>query len=181
VPIIIGQREVVVGPPTYTPTPDITLGRLANLESAWIELSGVTYPLINKSRDEFLASYKYDPLLGLPRFIVVFAETEVVRLRLFPAPSQAFTFYLRAKFQLPELTSNDTLDSLPQYYERFLLLAVARDTAFYKGRASAWTPELEALYTAAKDVMESASEVNLSIVGDQESMLNGAWRVRAGI
>ncbi len=32
-----------------------------------------------------------------------------------------------------------------------------------------------------KDQIEAASEVNLSIAGDEQSLLNGAWRVRAGI
>ena len=29
--------------------------------------------------------------------------------------------------------------------------------------------------------MEAASEVNLSIAGDEQSLLNGSWRIRAGI
>jgi hypothetical protein len=181
VPIGIGQMEVVCGPSTFVPTPDITLGRLSNLDSAWLLLDGVTYPLIDESRDEFLASWKYDPLQGLPRFVIVFPDTEVVRIRLYPSPSQVFTFNVRGKFQLNEVTSNDTLDSLPQYYQRYLLLACAKDTAMYKGRADAWTPKLEDMLVQARDQMEAASEVNTSVTGDRASLLNGAWRVRAGI
>src|SRR5690606_38416160 len=62
IPLSIGQRDVVCGPASYVPTPDITLGRLANLNSAWLLLNGVTYPLIDESRNEFLASWKFDPL-----------------------------------------------------------------------------------------------------------------------
>jgi hypothetical protein len=181
IPVFNNQSIVVVGPPTAIPVPDITLGRLANLNSAWLELDGVTYPLIELSRDEFLASYKYAPLAGLPRFIIPFPDTDVVRLQLYPAPSQFFTFNLRGKFQLPDLTSNDDLSSLPGYYQRFFLFAVARDVAMYKGRADAWTPKLQALLEEAQDIMEASSEVNLSITGDRASLLNGAWRVRAGI
>src|ERR1051325_7966689 len=72
----IGQQEVVVGPATYIPRPNITLGRLANLDSAWLLLNGVTYTLIDKSRDEFLAAWKYDPLQGLPRFIITFPDIQ---------------------------------------------------------------------------------------------------------
>lgn len=156
-------------------------GRLANLNSAWLELNGVTYPLIDESRDEFLASWKYEPLQGLPRFIIVFPDTEVVRAQLYPAPSQFFTFFARGKFQLNELTSNDSMDSLPLYYQRYLLFACARDVAMYKGRADAWTDKLETMYREALDVMVASSEVNLAITGDREDLLNGAWRVRAGI
>ena len=181
VPVAIGQTEVVCGPSTFAPTPDITLGRLANLDSAWLLLDGVTYPLIDESRDEFLASWKYDPLQGLPRFVIVFPDTQVVRIRLYPKPSQVYTFNLRGKFQLNEVTANDTMDSLPQYYQRYLLLAGAKDTAMYKGRAEAWTPKLEDMLIQARDQMEAASEVNLSITGDRASLLNGAWRIRSGI
>ena len=185
IPLAIGQGSntdyITVGPSTYVPTPDIAIGRLANIESAWLLLDGETYPLIPESRDEFLASFKYDPLLGLPRFILQFNDTEIVNLQIYPAPSQFFEFYLRGKFQLDALTSNDLMNVLPDYYQRYFLFAVAKDVAMYKGRADAWTPKLEEMYREAKDIMESASEVNLSVVGDRASLLNGAWRVRAGI
>lgn len=181
IPIAINQQYVVVGPATAVPVPDITNGRLAAYEDAWLVLSGVTYPLILKSRDEFLASFKYDPLAGLPRFTIVYYDTDVARIRLFPAPSQPFQFFLRAKFQLTNLTANDTIGSLPGYYSRYLKLAVAKDTALYLGRADAWTDKLEQAYREAKDIMEGSSEVNLTITGDRASLLNGAYRVRAGI
>jgi hypothetical protein len=73
------------------------------------------------------------------------------------------------------------MSSLPDYYYRFLLFAVARDTAMFKGRAEAWTDKLEMIYKEAYDKMVASSEVNLAITGDRQSLLNGAWRVRAGI
>ena len=36
VPLAVGQQEVVCGPLTAIPLPDITLGRLANLNEAWL-------------------------------------------------------------------------------------------------------------------------------------------------
>lgn len=180
-PIAIGQQEVVCGPATFSPTPDITDGRLANLNNAWILLDNVDYPLIQISRDEFLASFRYEPLAGLPRFIMVFPETDVVNLKIYPAPSQVYQLYIRGKFQLAVLTSNDTMDSLPQYYQRYFLFATAKDVAMYKGRADAWTEKLESMLQQATEIMVSASEVNLEITGDRASLLNGAYRVRAGI
>ena len=179
--VTIGQKEITVGAANIVPTPNITLGRLANLDSAWLLLNGVTYPLIDESRNEFFAAFKYEPLQGLPRFLIVLPDTDVVRLRLYPAPSQSYEFYMRAKFQLDGLTSNSDMNLVPQYYHRFLLFAVARDTAMYKGRSAAWDEKLEMLYKIAKDEMEAASEVNLAITGDRASMLNGAYRVAAGI
>lgn len=159
----------------------VKLGRLANLDNAWLQLSGVTYPLIDKSRDEFLAAWKYEPLQGLPRFAIVFPNTEYVDIQLYPAPSQFFEFFARGKFQLSTYTKDSDLSNLPQYYIRYLLFACARDVCMYKGRADAWTPKLEQMYQEAYDIMVSTSEVNLSISGDEQSLLNGAWRVRAGI
>ncbi len=156
-------------------------GRLANLDSSWLDLSGVTYPLIDKSRDEFLAAWKYEPLQGLPRFIITFPDTKIVRAQLYPAPSQFYTFFARGKFQKTILTSNDTLEGLPDYFELYFLYAVAKYVSKFKARGSAWTDDLEADYRELKADMEAASEVNLSIAGDEQSLLNGAWRVRAGI
>ncbi len=156
-------------------------GRLANLDNSWLLLDGVTYPLIQKSRDEFLAAWKYEPLQGLPRFIITYPETTIVRAQIYPAPSQFFTFFARGKFQKTILTSNDTLEGLPDYFELFFLYAVAKYVSKFKGRGSAWTDDLEADYRELKNDMEAASEVNLSIAGDEQSLLNGAYRVRAGI
>lgn len=181
IPLAIGQQEVVCGPANFLPVPDITIGRLANLDDAWLTLTGVDYPLIYQGRDDFLSAWKYNPLMGLPRFIIAFPDTKVVRLRLYPSPSQVFDFSLRGKFQATNVTSNDTIDSFPDYYERFLTFATARDLAFFKARGAAWSKELEMLYQEARADMEGASEVNTTINGDEESLLNGAWRVRAGI
>ncbi|HWZ35093.1 MAG TPA: hypothetical protein VNW51_02995, partial [Mucilaginibacter sp.] len=159
----------------------IKQGRLANLDNAWLILSGVTYPLIDKSRDDFLAAWKYEPLQGLPRFAITFPDTEYVDIRLYPAPSQFFEFFCRGKFQLSAYTKDSDMSNLPQYFVRFLLFAGARDVCMYKGRTEAWTPKLEQMYMEAYDIMVSTSEVNLSITGDEQSLLNGAWRVRAGI
>lgn len=185
--INIGVKEIVFTDPSYPVITDPTIvqiaeGRLSNLNNAWLELSGVTYPLIDKSRDDFLAAWKYEPLKGLPRFIITFPERDIVRAQLYPAPSQFFTFFARGKFQLSTVTANDDIyDIIPEYYELFFLYAVAKYTSKFKGRGAAWTDDLEQEYMALKDQMEAASEVNLSIVGDEQSLLNGAWRVKAGI
>lgn len=156
-------------------------GRLANLENAWLLLNGVTYPLIDKSRDDYLSGWKYEPLQGLPRFIITFPEVSYVDARLYPAPSQFYQFFCRGKFQMSTLDINDDLRHVPEYYQLYFLYAVAKYVCKFKGRGSAWTPDLEADYRELKDNMEAASEVNLSVMGDEQSLLNGSWRVRAGI
>jgi hypothetical protein len=177
----IGQREVVCGAASHVPTPDITIGRLANIDSAWLLLEGVTYPFIIQTQAEFNAAWKFDPLQALPRFAILAQETEVTRIRVYPAPSQLYDFFVRGKWQLNQLSANDTMDSLPQYYIRYFLFAVAKDVAMYKGRMEAWTPPLEQMLVEARDQMIAASEMNLSIVGTTASLLNGAYRVRAGV
>ncbi len=187
--ITITANATISGPSLLTFTHSIAdptvayiqQGRLANLDSAWLLLNGVTYPLIDKSRDEFLAAWKYEPLQGLPRFIITFPDTNIVRAQLYPAPSQFFTFFCRGKFQFSPLTVNDDMSIVPDYYILYFMYAVAKYVAQFKGRSGAWTPDLESTYRELKDNMESASEVNLSIAGDEQSLLNGAFRVRAGI
>lgn len=181
IPLAIGQQYVTFGNSTDIPTPNIIAGRLANWDSAWLSLAGTIYPLIPMNRDQFLSYYRYDPLSGLPRFAITYPDTHIVSIRLYPSPSQVYDFFIRGKFQLPSYTSTDDLTNLPDYYNKFLLLAVARDLSLFKGRADAWTDKLEAMYREMLDKMEAASEVNLSITGDRASMLNGANRVRAGV
>ncbi len=187
--VTLNNNATITGSSTLTFTQPIVIpgivfikqGRLANLDNAWLILSGVTYPLIDKSRDDFLAAWKYEPLQGLPRFAITFPNTEWVDIQLYPAPSQSFDFFCRGKFQLSSYTKDSDMSNLPQYFIRFLLFAAARDVCMYKGRADAWTEKLEQFYQEAYDIMVSTSEVNLSITGDEQSLLNGAWRVRAGI
>jgi hypothetical protein len=181
-PILVGQRFVTFGDPTYTPTPDVTEGRLSNLQNAWLELSGVTYPLIDESRNVFFSSAKYEPLQGLPRFVIVTNDLNLTTMQFFPAPSQVYQVSVYAKFELPYLTSNDTMEKFPLYYYRFLRYALAREIAFYKGRSSAWDEKLESRYQELVKEMESVSTINLVINSPNDgSYLNGASRVRAGI
>lgn len=176
------QQEVTFGSPLFTPLPDVTSeGRLSNLLHAWLLLQGVTYPLIDLSRDEFLDAYKFDPQLGLPRFAIVFNENNLTRLRLFPGPSQQFELHVYAKFEPGPFDENSNMSSLPDYFQRYFLFALARDLAAFKGRLSAWTQELRDLYKEAKQDMVSTSTINLAIKADLASNLNGAWRVKAGI
>ena len=181
--VAIGQSEVTFGAvnPLDPLNPNVQVGRLANLQNAWLTLDGVTYPLIDESRNVFYASYKFDPQLGLPRFCIITNETDVTRMRLYPAPSQVYNLSVYGKFELKIVDQNSTMADLPNYYMRYLKFALARDLAFYKGRSSAWDSKLDAMYTEAKMNMESVSSVNLVINSANESMLNGSWRVRAGI
>jgi hypothetical protein len=179
--VAIGQEFVTFGAPDFTPTPNVTIGRLANLENAWLLLDGVTYPLIDESRNVFYGSYKYDPQLGLPRFCIVTYDTDVTTMRLYPAPSQIYTLTVYAKFELLPFVITDTMAALPRYYMRYLKLALAYELAFYKGRSAAWDNKLQKKLDDAEKVMASISTINLVIDTGNESYLNGSWRVKAGV
>lgn len=177
----IGQQFITFGRPDYVPTPDVTVGRLSNLQNAWLELDNVTYPLIDESRNTFYASYKFDPQVGLPRFVIITNELELTRMRFYPAASQQYTVNVYGKFQLNNVTENDTMALIPTYMIRFLRLALAKDLSIYKGRMNAWNEQLEAMLVQAQQDIYSASSMNLNIETEQESYLNGSWRVRAGV
>lgn len=177
----IGQSEVTFANADYTGPADVKVGRLANLADAWLLLDNVTYPLIIENRDVFLGSYKFDPQIGLPRFVIVYNETDLTRLRIYPGASQVYQLHVYGKFELSVLTENDDMSSLPLYYQLFFQFAVARYLAAFKGRAAAWTEFLQAQYDEAKKDMESVSTVNVVIQSANESLLNGAYRVRAGV
>jgi hypothetical protein len=102
-------------------------------------------------------------------------------MRFYPAASQVYQVNVYGKFQLPELGENDTMALVPTYYIRYLRFALAKDLAVYKGRMQAWNQQLEAMLLKAEQDMISVSSVNLNIETEQESYLNGAWRVRAGV
>lgn len=170
------------GDPAYgTPLPSYSGGRLTNLENAWLSLDGVTYPLIDESRNVFFGSYKYFPQLGLPRFAIITNDLDYTTMQIYPGPSQQYQLWIYGKFALPLLVEGGTLDTLPLYYKRYLKMALARDLCVYKGRMSAWTEKLESRYQEYKDAMESVSAMNLVIDSANESYLNGSWRLRAGI
>ncbi len=177
----INQQLITFGDPSYVPTPDVTEGRLSNLERAWLNLDGVDYPLIDEDRGVFYGSYKYEPQLGLPRFVIVTNELNLTTMQFYPAASQQYTVFVYGKFELPYISENDTMESLPLYYYRFLKFALARELAYFKGRSAAWDSKLESMYQEAKDEMESASTMDLAIDSANESYLNGSWRLRAGV
>lgn len=182
--IITGQGTVIFAEPDFEPppTPDVTTeGRLVNLENAWVTLDNVNYPLIDISRNEFFSSYKYGPLQGLPRYVIVKPDINYTKVQFFPAPSQGYDVSIYAKFQVSKLTANSDMSLLPTYYQLYLQYALARYLAFYKGRADAWTDKLEKIYRELEVDMQATSSINLDININNESWLNGAWRVRAGI
>jgi len=171
-----------VGDPAYGSTlPSYSGGRLTNLERAWLDLDGVTYPLIGEDRGVFFGSYKYEPQLGLPRFAIITNNLDYTKMQIYPAPSQQFNLHVYGKFSLPIITAGSTLDILPLYYKRYLKTALAKELAFYKGRSSAWDQKLEARLQELTDDMESVSTVDLVIDSGAESFLNGSWRLRAGV
>lgn len=177
----IAQQEITFGAADVIPTPDVTEGRLSNCQNAWLELEGVTYPLIMENRNVFFQSYKFDPQLGLPRFAIITNENEITRMRFYPAASQVYTVNVYGKFELPVLTENSSMSIMPDYSIMFLQFATAKYLSFFKGRSRAWTEDLEKEYRELKATIESVSSVNLNIETEQESYLNGAWRVRAGV
>jgi hypothetical protein len=178
----IGQGFITFGEPDVIPTPDVTVqGRLVNLENAWVQLDGITYPLIDESRSEFYSSYKYEPLMGLPRYIIVRPDLNLTTVQIFPAPSQVYDLFVYGKFQVANFTLHTDFSLLPTYFQLFLQFALAKYLAVYKGRAAAWTPLLEEMYTTLEKDMVAVSATNVDLNINQESWLNGAWRVRAGI
>lgn len=177
----IGQKFITFADPLFTPLADVPFGRLANLQNAWLILDGVTYPLFDEIRNTFLASYKFEPLKGLPRFAIVYNNTNYTTLQIYPAPSQAFELFVYGKFELNSLLITDNMSGFPAYYIRYLRFALAKDLAAYKGRLSAWDDKLEQILLNAEKDMQSVSSVNLDIESDYESLLNGAWRVRSGV
>lgn len=180
--VVTGQGEITFGAPDFVPTPDVTTeGRLANLQNAWVTLEHVTYPLIDESQNEFFSAYKYDALQGLPRFIIVKPETNLTRVQIFPAPSQSYNLSVFGKFQLAALDVNDTMAELPLYAFLWLQFELGKLLGFYKGRSEAWTDKLEAELIRLRAEIAATSNQNLDINTNQESWLNGAWRVRAGI
>lgn len=171
-----------IGNPHYgTTLPSYSGGRLTNLENAWLSLDGVTYPLINESRNVFFGSYKYFPQLGLPRFAIITNDLDYTTMQIYPGPSQQYELFIYGKFELPLLTSGSVLSTLPLYSKRFIKLALGRDLAYYKGRSSAWDQKLEGMYQEAYDKMMNNSAMNLAIDSANESYLNGSWRLRAGV
>lgn len=177
----IGQSNITFGAASYVPTPNVTQGRLANMQNAWLLLDGVTYPLVDESRNVFFASYKYDPQVGLPRFAIITNLVDLTNMRIYPGASQPYELHVYGKFELPDFTETSSMEALPGYYQRFLQLALAKDLAMYKGRMSAWTEGLEKEYLKSEANTIAVSAVNLVIQTENESLLNGAYRVRAGV
>jgi hypothetical protein len=176
-----GQIFATFADSDYTPTPTVSIGRLSNLERAWLSLDGVDYPLLNEDRGVFFGSYKYFPQLGLPRFIIITNDLNVTTMQFYPGPSQQYTVWIYGKFELSYIPETGNMSSLPLYYYKFLKLALARELAYYKGRSSAWDEKLEGMFREAQKDIISITTMDLVIDSANESYLNGSWRLRAGV
>jgi hypothetical protein len=160
---------------------DVEQGYLSSVYSAWLTLNGTDYPLSHTNRAIFNESYKFSPLLGLPRFFIMEYRTDISNMRIYPGASQGYTLTVQGKFTPDELTSNDTMAGIPLYAIRFLRPAVAKDISLYKGRVEAWTDKHEQMLQQAEAEMIAATPINTKIYADSDTLLNGAARVRAGI
>lgn len=175
------QPSFVVPIPVPNNTIYIKQGRLSNLENAWIRLDGLDYPIFDESRNVFFGSYKFFPLSGLPRYCIVTNNVDMTTMQIYPKPSQFYELFIYGKFELNTIDKNGNMAQLPSYETKFLRLALARELCIYKSRQDAWTDKLEKFYEEAYDAMTSVSTSNLVIASDDESYLNGSWRVRAGV
>ena len=173
--------EFVVPSPPPTDTYYYTQGRLSNLENAWIRLNGLDYPLFPESRNVFFDSYKYFPLAGLPRYIIITNYVDYTVAQIYPKPSQFYELFVYGKFELPWITVDGTMANVPSYMIMFLQFALARVLSLYKSRSAAWTESHEMQYKEMRDEIEATSASNLAISSDDDSYLNGHWRVMAGI
>jgi hypothetical protein len=187
-PLVTNKAFVTFADPDFIPpveTPpiviDVAQGRLSNLENAWINLDGLDYPLFDESRNVFFDSYKYFPLSGLPRYCIVTNNLDYTTMQIYPKPSQFYTLFVYGKFELPVVLASGTMALIPQYMNLFLQLALARYLSVYKARSQAWTPQLQEMYEEELDNIQAASAVNLAIQSDDDSYLNGHWRVQSGI
>ena len=177
----IGQQFVTFADESYLPAADVQIGRLANLQNAYLVSEGLQYPLKVQNRNDFFSSWIYQPQSGLPIYAIVLPETNITTVQIYPSPSQPYVLNTYGKFELKELTQNDDLSSLPGYFVRFLQFALAKDISMYKSRSDAWSEKLEGMLVKAEQDMISVSSVNLKIKSDSDVLLNGSWRVIAGI
>lgn len=175
-----GTKEIITGSSAEFPTPDIPY-RCAHANNCWLDLEGLTYPLVDITRSKYLQSYKYRELGALPLYFFTFQENKICRIRLYPGTSQHYHFNIRGKFQLPDFDVNGNMDEMPEYSYRWLELATAKDIALKSGRSEAWTDTLESSLKEARLEIEGVSEVDLSVNPPTSIGLVGAARVRAGI
>lgn len=174
-----GQQEVTYGPADVAA--DVQEGRIAKLFSVWVVLNNIDYPLKIFDDQRYFDSFKYEPLTGLPRFAIILDGKDSTTLRIYPAPSQNYTLHARGIYSVESLKSTDSVDNIPIYSYRFVQLALAKYLSLKKGRASAWTTELQDEYEDARLDILNNSERGLTIVGSNETLLNGANRVKAGV
>jgi hypothetical protein len=174
--------------PASDPHPEIAglpatvqIGRLSNMENAWLSLMGVDYPLFEEDRNVFFGSYKYYPLKGLPRYVIITNQTNYTTMQLYPKPSQSYDLHIYGKFEGVGVLESGDMSGFPNYYIRYLRFALAKDLSLYKSRSEAWTDKLEAAYIEAKDLMEAQTPINLTITTQDDSMLWGVYRARAGV
>lgn len=180
--LAVGASTVTFADATVVPAADVQQGRLTAVDSAWLVLNDVTYPLINITGSEFNESYKLSTLQSLSKYYIVDFGVATTTMRLYPAVGDTYTLHVVGKFEYSEVTQNDNMSFVPLYYIDFLRLALARKICLYKGRAEAWSEMLETQYQESVARIMAISPVNTDINPDSgETQLAAAAAVRAGV
>ena len=181
-PIENGTQFINFAAPGFTdPIPDVTEGRLAEIQNLWLNLDGVDYPMEVINRNVFYSTAKYFPMQSLPLVGIIDNQTNYTNLEIWPGASQFYELWIYGKFELAYISESMDVSTLPDYFLLFFEYACAKYTAFHKGRAKSWTKELEDTYEGLRSDIVAISPINLVIKQSNDNMLNGAYRVRAGI
>lgn len=154
----------------------IGLGSLADVvQSYFTELSFINVIRNNYSYEvriindyEMLHPYRVTDMLTFPQEARVYKENDntgatytIVDFAYYP--DSTYVCNLRGKLYIPQVTTTSEIVQLPMYYRSYLRMELARRLLGYYGLQELWTDKDQLLYNDCKKIIESASEMDLSV------------------
>jgi hypothetical protein len=118
------------GVTTYTMAPGLTFNttRPTNIIGGYIRIGTIDYPLTVVT-DEAYNSITFKSLTGIPEFINYDNAYPTDNVRLYPAPSAAYSIFLLSEKPLASFATLDTVVSLPAGWVRTLVYNLAIELA----------------------------------------------------
>lgn len=167
---------MTAGTASYSSALLLVDGRPLNLDSMYVRLSNIDYPVEIITAQEW-SEITYKPVTSVPAKCYIDSAYPDLTFNFYPAPNAAYTCFVNDTKALPATIALATTISLPPGYERALVDSLAVDLCPSFGM----TPSPAAMQSR-REALEALRRTNLSVpVLDSPAFSNNSDLARAGL
>lgn len=148
-------------------TANVVTNRIVSLEYCNYTVTtdptiSVNYPVRIVNDASYYQNVRQDGFVSRPSIVFTNDLQLESKLTFYPAPNLPYPVQLQVKVMLNAVTSQDTLNSLPPFYYKFLKFAMAREFLAYYPSGN-WPPQNESAYQEIYNSLKSKNKINVAV------------------